>query len=157
MAGQSSQAPRRAEDGSFLHAASVTGRKVDFILPTQSSSSVSFALPAGTSTSLGLNAVLYDPLLPTAQRTSQNIITPSNCIVWWYVDFWVDTDNDFNYELAIGTSLSAEQQLVYIRTQWDELTPVTGSSQRRIYQFVNGGASSHTIYLRAQARYIILS
>lgn len=156
--GQASQLPKPAEHGRFLQQSSVGGTKVDFILEAGLNTlSSSFVIAAGSTADVGISAVLYDPAIPEDDRTTENIIPTGDCIGLWYIDFWVDTDNDFNYALVYGSSLSADQQLVGFDTSWDERTPATGLTQRRIYRFFNNGASPHTVYLRAKYRFMILA
>jgi hypothetical protein len=158
---QLGQAPEPAQSGAFLQQESVGGTKVDFISSTVNAATTggvafaSIAVPAGTAVNIAIDATLYDPLIPVADRTSANIIDTSKCQVFYYLDFFVDTDNDFNYELAVGPSLSADQLQVYARGQWDEKTPLVGTSQRRIMQLANGGASSHTVYIHSYVKYIL--
>ena len=156
--GQLSQSPKPAEHGRFLQQSSVGGAKVNFILEAGlNTASSSFVLTAGTTSDLGLAAILYDPIIPGEDRTDTNIVDTEDCVGFWYVDFWIDTDNNFDYAMSYGSALSAEQLLVGFNSSRDERTPQTGQTHRRIYSFYNNGASDHTVYLRARFRFMILA
>lgn len=150
------QTPLRAQDAAFLNQGSVVGRKVDFVDIAVASTYATISISAGAlATPFRISAALYDPLVPTALRTSQNLIVPDDCIVFYYVDFYVDNDNTDGYQLAVGSSLSAAQKLVWLFSDWDEKTPFTGTSQSHVYQFFNNDVSSHIVYAHVSIKYII--
>lgn len=152
---QLGQAPQPAEHGSFLEQNSVSGRAVEFIETIVADNFATTTLAAGARDTVSISVQLWPSDIDDAAKTVTNLIPPSRCIVFYYTDFFIDTNDNFAYEMAVGSSLSAGQAKVGIAAQWDEKTPDAYSSQRRLIQLVNNDSSQHTVYTKVTIKYII--
>lgn len=150
---QLGQSPEKAQSGSFLHAGSTPGSKIAYIDNIAIGSAI-LALTAGGHGTISADIDIYDPAIPEALRTDENIKSWYNAAVWPYFDIFVDNDANFNYFVGAGGSLSADQTLV--KYQWVNLiTPTDGKTHTLYMTFYNGGASPHTIYFYVGAKYVI--
>ena len=149
------QAPERGQSGKILTRSSTPGSSIGFSRQTVGAST-SFAIAAGATSNLTATTVVYELGIPTTLLTNQNIKSWDDTVVWQFFNIFVDNDNDFNYKIGNGSSLSADQKLVTIQTQIDAITPITNTSSTVNFQFKNGGSSSHTLYVYVKSKYIII-
>lgn len=139
------QAPERGQAGNFLHRSSVPGQKVAFVEDSTVASG-SLVVPAGGSASVVVNLTLsFDGLIKESDQA----------VAWVYDNIFVDTNNDFNFELDDGPSLSSGQLKVGLRGPRKVLTPPVGKTHQTIYAFSNTDASPHTVYITAQYKYVV--
>lgn len=149
------QAPERGQSGSFITQASISGKKVDFILPT-TQGTASGSIASGGTLSITAATTLYDLSVPAASRTSENVYPWANCAVWPYFNIFIDNDNDFNYKFASGASLSSGQKNILVSIV-PAITPLSGYSNTITLMFKNFDTSSHTIYFHFTVKYVITS
>lgn len=154
MAGVNGHRPERGQSGSFLNKASAPGSRVNFVLPS-TEGFTSGVIPAGGTLGIASNTIVYDLSVPSANQTSQNVLPWNQAVCWQYYDIYIDNDNDFNYIISTGSSLSADQLLVQIRVQVQHITPVSGRTDTVSFRIYNGGASPHTIYYHRRTKIVI--
>lgn len=144
MSGQLGQAPEPAQHGSFLAKSSVAGRKVEFI---QQSSFATSSFTVSASSNRTLRAIL------TIRDDAGNILDFEEVMgVYHYLEIYIDTNLDYNYEFGDGDSLSVGQKKVTF-TRYNPRAGDTGSI-RAVYFFVNADTSDHTIYIESIWNYI---
>lgn len=144
MSGQLGQAPEPAQHGSFLAKRSVAGRKVEFI---QESSFATSSFTVSASSTRTLRATL------TLEDDAGNMLDFEEVVgVYHYLEVFIDTNLDYNYEYADGDSLSAAQKKVTF-TRYNPRAG-GGGSIRAVYFFVNADTSDHTIYIESIWNYI---
>lgn len=148
------QAPEPGQSGATLNKNSTPGQSIGFARQTNTGFA-SFTITSGSTTGVNANIDIYDNTIPVASRGAQNLKSWNDTIIWQYFNIFIDNDNDFNYQIGTGTSLSSEQKLVHITSQQPMITPVSGHSATVTFQFRNTGASSHTVYFYQKAKYII--
>lgn len=149
------QAPERALSGQTLTKASTPGQNIGFALQT-STGTATLTIASGATSGLTATFTINDTSVPTVSIGSENLKTWDETIVWPYFNFFIDTNNDFNYQIGTGASLSSEQKNVIIVSQVNMITPVSGKSATVTFLFKNNGASSHTVYVQATSKYIII-
>lgn len=149
------QAPERGQSGAFLNRRSTPGEAVNFVRQT-GTGTTSFSIASGATNGLTATFTVNDTSVPTASIGSENLKTWDETVIWPYFNFFVDTNNDFNYQIGTGASLSSEQKNLIIVSQVNMITPVTGKSATVTFLFKNNGASSHTLYVQATSKYIII-
>lgn len=150
---QLGQSPEKGQAGAFLHAGSTAGSKIAYI----DNIAIGFAsatLPAGSHATIGTDIDIYDPLIPVALRTDENIKQWYAAAVWPYFDIFIDNDANFNYFLGAGSSLSADQALVK-GIPLNLITPTNGKTHTIYMTFYNEGASQHIVYFYVGAKYVI--
>lgn len=148
------QAPREGEPANFLNRGSASGAILRTIKVTNFGST-SFSVAAGGNTALEFSASIYPLDLPRNERTDENVYSWDNVLVIPYYDIFVDTDDDFDYEFGAGPSLSAGQLNIQM-SQYELITPNSGTSFSSTFVFKNSDVSSHTIYWYGGAKYLIL-
>lgn len=141
---QLGQAPDKAKHGSFLHAGSVAGNKVEFVQQS-SFDTTSFTVTAGSRRNLIVNLTI---------TSDAGVILDFEELlgIYHYLEIFVDTNLDYTYEYAIGSALSTGQQKITLSPYKPRAGGV--ASIRAIYHFENNDASDHTLYVESIWNYI---
>lgn len=85
-----------------------------------------------------------------------NIVSPTDIMAWNYFNAYIDTDNDNDYDLAAGTSLSAAQKNILTVADYQPGSWSGTYSHKRIYRFRNKDSSTHVMYGYAVWRYMVI-
>lgn len=154
---QLGQAPERGQSGSFLNKGSVYGPRVNFVSQS-STGTASFTIAANSPWTVQSVLRAFDPSLTDAQQTDDMVIDPSKIQNWDAADIYIDNDNDSNYYIGWGASLSSGQTKVTMGS-FDQITPEdtsTGNpySAETTYLFYNNDGSSHVVYIHLTGRFI---
>ncbi len=153
--GELSQAPKPAEHGSFLHTASVEGRKVDFI-QTSDTTTANITLNAAGDASLfdfGYFAIGFN------YTVNGNVKSWNDIIGWNYCAFFIDnvaSDVVLSHQYRIGSIVSSARGTENINI-FGLPNPflAAGISHQTLYLCQNLDSSSHTIKARTTWKYIV--
>lgn len=147
------QAPDKIRSGSSLIKRSTPGTRIDF-LQQSTFGSGSVTMTTGTTGSFRFSLTVYPDDLPTASQAAGLQIAQLSMLGFPVFDFFTDTNNDYNYEFAVGGSLTTEQKNI-VMGGWFPYAPLSGTSYCQIMQLKNHGASTHTVYTSGIWKYII--
>lgn len=151
------QKPERGQSGAVLNKQTLSGKKlITFASTNFGSSSLTQSGSSTVKSSLSLNIIIWDLTIPTGLRTANNVMPWDEVLVVPFWDVYVDVDVDADYRWPDGPSLSDDQKRLEIEFG-DRITPSTGASQTSYLAFRNYGSSEHTIYIKAGAKYLLLS
>lgn len=141
--------PDRPMSGASLQRESVAGRKNQFVTDTGVGSGTTTIAAGGFATFLFIMFHWY-PELAFVNQSVANAIPQSQLVLIPVLDSYVDTDNNSDFYMNTGSSLSGDQQKVHLEvvTQMGQgdygSADYSGLIQVRVK---NEGTSSHAVYI----------
>lgn len=116
--------------------------------------STSFTMLANSTQGITVNGIFHDRYLQSSQQTDANVKPWNRLFFDPSFDIYVGTNNDENYRLGTGSSLSLSQ-LSIIFYHYDNITPREGASTRTNVWFWNQSGDSHTVYFNIRGKIIL--